>query len=97
MTQQTTSTFGITLDSVVNAYRLGMEGQASEHLVSLIDMLNELLSKASNELVLKTNPFLAEALGAIERKNYLWAADMLEYEVAPLLMPPAALPMGNSG
>jgi len=87
MTQRSASAFGVTLDSVVNAYRLGMEGQASEHLVSLIDMLNELLNKASNELVLKINPFLAEALGAIERKNYLWAADMLEYEIAPLLIP----------
>ena len=85
MTQQPTPVFSTALESVVNAYRLGMEGQASEHLVGLIDMLGGLLSKTSPELVLKLKPILAETLCAIERKDYLWAADMLEYEIAPLL------------
>ncbi len=85
--RQSTSAFGIALESVVNAYRLGMEGQAGEHLVGLIDMLGNLLANAPEELVLRINPVLAKALGAIEHKDYLWAADMFEYEIAPLVSP----------
>lgn len=85
MTSPSASAFSTTLASVVDAYRLGMEGQASEHLVSLIDMLSHLLGKSPPELASKLNPVLAETLGAVERKDYLWAADMLEYEIAPLL------------
>jgi|GEM_PF-416284 len=93
MIPQATSAFGIALESVINAYRLGMEGQASEHLVKLIDMLEGLLNKAPQELILEINPILTEALGAIERKDYLWAADMLEYELWPLLFPLANPPL----
>jgi hypothetical protein len=84
MTPQSSSAFDTALGAVVDAYRLGMEAQASEHLVNLLDILGELLAKAPKELALKLNPILGETLGAIERKDYLWAADMLEYEIAPL-------------
>ncbi|MBN2644187.1 MAG: hypothetical protein JXR59_01790 [Desulfuromonadaceae bacterium] len=90
MKQQSTSVFGVALESVVNAYRLGMEGQASDQLTKLIDMIGALLPAAPRELVLKIHPFLAEALAAIERKDYLWVADLLEYEIAPLMLPLSA-------
>jgi hypothetical protein len=93
MTSPSASTFTTALASVVNAYRLGMEGLAGEQLVGLIDAVGDLLGKAPPDLVLKLNPILTEALGAIERKDYLWAADIFEYEIAPLLEPLAAPPV----
>jgi hypothetical protein len=75
-----------TLEKVVEAYRLGMEGQASEHLVKLIDLLTPVLAKAPPEMVVRINPLLANAISAIERKDYLYVADTIEYEIAPLLL-----------
>ena len=74
------------LEEVVEAYRLGMEGQASSHLVKLIDLLTPVLAKATSEQALRINPLLVNATSAIEHKDYLYAADMFEYEIAPLLL-----------
>lgn len=85
MTGESITTINNALEVVVTSYRLGMEGQASEHLVHLIDILGTVLREAPQELIQEINPILSESLGAIERKDYLWAADMFEYEIGPLL------------
>jgi hypothetical protein len=86
MTLHPGSAVSTALEEVVEAYRLGMEGQASEHLVKLIDLLSPVLAKATSEQALRINPLLANAISAIERKDYLYVADMFEYEIAPLLL-----------
>jgi hypothetical protein len=86
MTLHPASAVGTALEEVVEAYRLGMEGQASEHLVKLIDLLTPVLAKAPSEQVLRINPLLANAISAIEHKDYLYVADIFEYEIAPLLL-----------
>jgi hypothetical protein len=86
MTLHLASALSTTLEKVVEAYRLGMEGEASEHLVKLIDLLTSVLAKAPPEMVMRINPVLAKAISAIERKDYLYVADTIEYEIAPLLL-----------
>jgi hypothetical protein len=86
MTLHPASAVSTALEEVVEAYRLGMEGQASEHLVKLIDLLTPILAKGPPEMVMRINPLLANAISAIERKDYLYSADMFEYEIAPLLV-----------
>ncbi len=80
-----TSSLEIALQKVIQAYRLGHEGEASEQLVQLIDLLSGFLAQVPEEQLLRINPILGETLAAIERKDYLWAADLLAYELSPLL------------
>ena len=86
MTLHPGSAVSTALEEVVEAYRLGMEGQASEPLVKLIDLLTPVLAKGPPEMVLRITPLLANAISAIERKDYLYVADMFEYEIALLLL-----------
>ena len=85
MTVTEKDSFTAALEPTCRAFRLGMEGEGSEHLVSLIDSITGLMANAPQGVILQLGTLLAETLGAIERKDYLWAADMLEYEIAPLL------------
>jgi len=73
------------LDAVVLAFRLGQEGEGNDQLIALMDVLGESFAHASKSTLLRLSPMLSETLAAIERKDYLWAADLLEYEIAPLL------------
>lgn len=77
----------LNIDSVVRAFRLGMEGQGNETLTSLIDSLGKLMTSAPQETLRQLNPLLTEAMNAMARKDYLWAADLFEYEIAPLIAP----------
>ena len=54
--------------------------------MKLIDLLTPVLAKGPPEMVLRITPLLANAISAIERKDYLYVADMFEYEIAPLLL-----------
>lgn len=85
MTAAEKDAFTAALEPTCRAFRLGMEGEGSEHLVSLIDSISVLMANASQDAIMQLSSLLTETLGAIERKDYLWAADMLEYEIAPLL------------
>ena len=78
--------FTTALESTCRAFRLGMEGEGSEQLVALIDSISVLMASASEDTFIQLSTLLSEALGAIKRKDYLWTADMLEYEIAPLLV-----------
>ena len=86
MTLHPASAVSTALEEVVEAYRLGMEGQASEHLVKLIDLLTPVLAKASAEQVPRITSLLAASISAIKCKDYLYIADMFGYEIAPPLL-----------
>jgi hypothetical protein len=70
-----------TLNRAIKAFRLGIEGEASEALTQLIDQLAPITSKLPTEITPKLNLLLDEILNAFSRKDYLWAADLLEYEL----------------
>ena len=79
------SSFNESIDLVVNNFRQGHEAQANENLAVLTDLLIQLISDAPEEFILKCNPLIAACIEAVEHKNYLWAADILSYEIAPLI------------
>lgn len=73
------------LEAAAIAFRLGMEAQGCQRLGRFVDALLPLLSGISGEKLVSLNGVLSETLAAQGRKDYLWAADLLEYEIAPLL------------
>ena len=73
------------IKATANAFRLGVEGQGNSQLAIFIDLLDEKMSSIRATSVLKLPHILESSLKAISRRDYLWAADLLEYEIMPLL------------
>jgi len=65
--------------------RLGMEALGSVELVNSIDLLIAKLPELQPSLASDIQVLLSLALSAQERKDYLYVADLLEYEIAPRL------------
>jgi hypothetical protein len=73
-----------TLRSAVTFFRFGMEGTANAAFTKLLDGLSPYLARRpdkTDELV----PVLREVLAAQSRGDYLYVADLLEYELGPRL------------
>lgn len=68
--------------AAADAFRLGMEGQASLNLIKLIDFLSPWIQEPGFPNRKEMNRLLGELLAAQSRKDYLRAADLLEYEIA---------------
>lgn len=62
-----------------------MEGQASSNLLSLINLLMEAQQNKPTLFSDEVNRVLSEIFEGQARKDFLWIADMLEYELSPLL------------
>lgn len=77
--------FEAVVRSTAAAFRLGMEGQGSEGLVALIDALPGLLKSLPVDFAVRLNQLLATMLAAQGRKDYLYLADLLEYELLGFL------------
>jgi len=73
------------LKSAATAFRLGMEGQASQDLVRFIDTFLPLLQNPNRWDTKEINRLLNEVLAAQSRKDYLRVADLLEYEISALI------------
>jgi hypothetical protein len=73
------------LDSAILALRLGMEGIAGEGLTRFIDALTLRLSEVSPARMQQLNPLLGETLAAQVRGDFPRMADLLQYEIRPLL------------
>ncbi len=73
------------LDLTVSAFRCGQEGTAHETLTLLIDSLGKLLTQLEMEAMLQLAPLLEEILTAVARKDFSWAADLMEYKLSPLI------------
>jgi len=69
------------LNATAAAFRLGMEGQASQNLVEFIDFLAPLIQEPCFPNREEMNRLLGELFAAQSRKDYLRAADLLEYEI----------------
>lgn len=72
-------------EEVGRALRLGMEAQGSAALVHCLDKLQQRLCELPGETTNAILLHLEQALAAQQRKDYLLVADLLEYEIAPLL------------
>ena len=73
------------LRATVAAFRLGMEAQASENLLKVIDFITPLVQNPIYQHRKNMNAVLTELLAAQMRKDYLYAADLLEYELTKWL------------
>ena len=68
------------------AFRLGREAAGSENLTRFIDAVVPALATAPPELMQTLGPILNEVLAAQQRHDYSHLADLLEYELQPLLI-----------
>lgn len=75
------------LQKTAEAFRLGAEAQGSEGLVALIDGLPALLEQVPGDATACLNQVLSAMLAAQSRKDYLYLADLLEYELPAILAP----------
>jgi len=66
-------------------FRIGCEADAGEHLTTLIDGIRHVLTILPPEKLAALQEGLAPLLDAQERKDFSFAADMLQYHLAPLL------------
>jgi hypothetical protein len=69
------------LKATADAFRLGMEGLASENFIKVIDLLASLVLDPALPNREGINSILGELLDAQSRKDYFHAADLLEYEL----------------
>ncbi len=75
----------VNLELAALAFRLGQEATGCERLTGFIDGLLPTLGSASADRVHQLEKVLGETLQAQQRKDFILVADLLEYEVAPLL------------
>jgi len=66
-------------------FRLGMEALGSARLRRAIDLLIVELPKLSADQCREAQIQLSHVLAAQERRDFLLVADLLEYQIAPLL------------
>ncbi len=69
------------LKATADAFRLGMEGLASENLTKAIDFMVPLVQDPAWPNREHRNRIFEELVAAQSRKDYLRAADLLEYEI----------------
>jgi len=67
------------------SFRLGMEAMGSENLARFIDGLSPVLQTLPQGVVQRLAAILNESLASQSRKDYSYLADLLEYQIVPLL------------
>lgn len=73
------------LNQAITFFRIGQEGAGCDALVQFIDRFSELLM--SRQVVIDLMRFqeiLQTSVAAQERGDFLWVADLLQYELKPL-------------
>lgn len=73
------------LNSATHAFRIGMDNLGNENLVALIDCIGNELAGIAPQHLEEFQKMLAEILAAQTRKDYLFVADLLEFEVKTFL------------
>jgi len=80
-----------------HGYRTGAEAQASESMIQVIDLLAETLPSMPEKTIIQLNQVLSEIFSAQQRSDFIWAADMLEYELCPRLQKATGLGQKHPG
>ena len=73
------------LKHTARLFRIGNIGAANQSLVNSIDSLNSYLNQSEYELPEQVQRVSLEALEAQQRQDYLFLADILEYQLLNLL------------
>lgn len=72
------------LKTAIEAFRLGMEAAGSEALIVGIELLTVRISSWNETDLQELNPWLERLFDAQRQKNFLYAADLLEYQILPI-------------
>ena len=67
--------------AAARAWRLGLEAQASDHIVSVVDAFGEAPASVAAGL----DKIFGEILKAQGRRDFIRVADLLEFELRPAL------------
>ncbi|MEE9396496.1 MAG: hypothetical protein V3V31_05730 [Methylococcales bacterium] len=70
----------------VIALRMGLQGNASRKLIDLIDHVSKLLEVNSTLPAPKIQRQIAAALRCQEANDYIGLADIIEFEISPMLV-----------
>lgn len=70
--------------SAAEYFRIGMEAQGGELLIRFIDCISKDISIKNTDMP-KLNYYLNEILSAQSRKDNLYVADILQYELVKIL------------
>ncbi len=74
------------LEQAIEQFRMGMEGSGSAAFIRFIDAFQKELAREQANMQLESlMPFLQQIIQAQSRGDYLHVADLLEYEIQPLL------------
>lgn len=90
-------TISQTLKMAAEAFRLGMEAAGSEALARATELLEAKISGWSEQELRSLNLLLEELFEAQSSKNFLFAADILEYQVLPIFAVPTKGEEGDQG
>jgi len=75
-----------TLNNAVQAFRLGAEAKANEHLVTFLDEIGKAATHPSvAQALVAAAPTLQQILDAQDRGDGIGVADLLEFELLPRL------------
>ena len=75
-----------TLKNAVRQFRLGMDGGGSATLVEFIDqLLKSMAHPETAPIGPRALPLLKEIIAGQQRGDFLYVADILEYEILPIL------------
>lgn len=72
-----------TLRTAIDAFRLGMEAAGSEAMIVATEMLTVRISGWPAVDLQELNPCLEKLFAAQSERNFLYAADLLEYQILP--------------
>lgn len=69
----------------IESFRLGMEAAGSEALITGTELLAEKISGWSETDLQGLNQWLGNIFEAQKKKNFLYVADLLEYQILPII------------
>lgn len=93
----TTNSISQSLRIVVDGFRLGMEAAGSDVLIGVTEQLASEISSWPEREIQALNPWLEKLFTAQAQKNFLYVADILEYQVLPLFAGQNKTEKGDQG
>jgi hypothetical protein len=73
------------LTATATFLRQGRQGWGTEYLDEVIERVQKRLDAASEPVLEKVQPVLVETMQAMERRDYLVVADLIEYRLKDIL------------
>ena len=75
------------LVEAIRFFRVGMEGFANKRLASFIESYIARMPSLPEDVVATSQLLFKEMREAQERHDYIWLADLMEFELFPVIYP----------